>query len=295
MTLPRALLFVLWLVSVGPEVRGHVGGGQLASSTRSTSPVRTVMDLMEVMLNRDILDMLTNGGYDFRQPARIFLPPKFYSSVPLDRGHMSPEEILSALVAPLQSKQLPPKGSASVASISSPSSLSQRSSTSAMGGKPIDHRQATAGDSDFGFAGKEQVVVLDGPDGSRINLISYSDGKVTSSSASGGSGPGVGKGRDALEKTVGSRAKPNQQRQPVTSSITDQTVSPNVARTLPTSERRSFAPNGRSSAGGSAGDGRGSFTDRLRSALPGEPDVDYPIFGSVPATTFSCDKRHHGK
>lgn len=38
-----------------------------------------------------------------------------------------------------------------------------------------------------------------------------------------------------------------------------------------------------------------STTDQLRSALPGEPDVDYPILGSVPATQFTCDNRHHGK
>uniref|UniRef100_A0A182TRS1 Chitin-binding type-2 domain-containing protein n=1 Tax=Anopheles melas TaxID=34690 RepID=A0A182TRS1_9DIPT len=37
-----------------------------------------------------------------------------------------------------------------------------------------------------------------------------------------------------------------------------------------------------------------STTDQLRSALPGEPDVDYPILGSVPATQFTCDNRHHG-
>uniref|UniRef100_A0A182IZC0 Uncharacterized protein n=1 Tax=Anopheles atroparvus TaxID=41427 RepID=A0A182IZC0_ANOAO len=299
----RVLFLLFTLVSAGAEVEGQ----PTQSASGNSSPVRTVMDLMEVMLNRDILDMLANGGYDFRQPARIFLPPKFYSSTLLDRGHMSPEEILSALSAPLQSRQLPSGGGEGVASIfstpslpsSSSSSSSQRSSSSPSIGGNADQQKAPAGaDSDgpgngngFNFGGKEQVVVLDAPDGSRINLISYSDSKVTSP-ATGGFGAGANKGRDTPDKTVGLKSKPaaNRQQRPLTSSITDQTVSPNVARSLPSSGLRS-ATNGRSSSPSSGG---GSSTDRLRSALPGEPDVDYPIFGSVPETTFSCDKRHHG-
>uniref|UniRef100_A0AAG5D3T4 Chitin-binding type-2 domain-containing protein n=2 Tax=Anopheles atroparvus TaxID=41427 RepID=A0AAG5D3T4_ANOAO len=301
----RVLFLLFALVFAGAEV----GGQPTQSASGNSSPVRTVMDLMEVMLNRDILDMLANGGYDFRQPARIFLPPKFYSSTLLDRGHMSPEEILSALSAPLQSRQLPSGGGEGVASIfstpslpsssSSSSSSSQRSSSSPSIGGNADQQKAPAGaDSDgpgngngFNFGGKEQVVVLDAPDGSRINLISYSDSKVTSP-ATGGFGAGANKGRDTPAKTVGLKSKPaaNRQQRPLTSSITDQTVSPNVARSLPSSGLR-FATNGRSSSPSSGG---GSSTDRLRSALPGEPDVDYPIFGSVPETTFSCDKRHHG-
>lgn len=46
-----------------------------------------------LMLNHDLLQMLMNGGFDIRQPARIFLPPKYYSSGLYDSGHRSPEEI----------------------------------------------------------------------------------------------------------------------------------------------------------------------------------------------------------
>lgn len=45
------------------------------------------------MLNPDLLEMLRNGGFDTRQPARIFLPPKFYSSIVFDSGHRNPEEV----------------------------------------------------------------------------------------------------------------------------------------------------------------------------------------------------------
>lgn len=33
----------------------------------------------------------------------------------------------------------------------------------------------------------------------------------------------------------------------------------------------------------------------LRSALPGEPDVDYPILGRIPDTSFKCHGRRDGK
>lgn len=46
-----------------------------------------------LMLTPDLLQMLMNGGFDIRQPARIFLPPKYYSSGLYDSGHRSPEEI----------------------------------------------------------------------------------------------------------------------------------------------------------------------------------------------------------
>ncbi|XP_053665163.1 uncharacterized protein LOC128714313 [Anopheles marshallii] len=275
------------LLLTGTEVRGHVSE---PSSSSSSNSVRTVMDLMEVMLNGNILDMLKNGGFDFREPARIFLPPKFYSIVPLDQGHMNPDQILTydqqrKAVSTGQSHDLP--------------------SSTAIGGKAIQQQKpsgAVAGDKPAG-----RGVVSESSGGTRINLISYSDGKVTTAGSVGnGRRPAVtNKGSETLEKNVATNghvgvvpamartnfqeringkemtpANEQQRWQPsLTTSITDQTVSQNVGRTLPTSGR----PNG-----------GGSTTDRLRSALPGEPDVDYPILGSVPPTQFSCDKRHHG-
>lgn len=47
------------------------------------------------MLNSDLLHMLKNGGFDTRQPSRIFLPPKFYSSIAFDSGQPIPEEEFS--------------------------------------------------------------------------------------------------------------------------------------------------------------------------------------------------------
>ncbi|XP_052898165.1 uncharacterized protein LOC128304955 [Anopheles moucheti] len=279
------------LLLTGTEVRGHV-----SEPSSSSNSVRTVMDLMEVMLNGNILDMLKNGGFDFREPARIFLPPKFYSIVPLDQGHMNPDQILT------YDQQR--KGSAGQ-SHDFPSSV-------AIGGKAIQQQKPSgvaAGDKPAG-----RGVVSESTGGTRINLISYSDGKVTTAGSVGnGRRPAVtNKGSETLEKNVATNghvgvvpamartnfqeringkemtpANEQQQQQQqqrwqpsLTTSITDQTVSQNVGRTLPTSGR----PNG----------GGGSTTDRLRSALPGEPDVDYPILGSIPTTQFSCDKRHHG-
>ncbi|XP_053674440.1 uncharacterized protein LOC128724744 [Anopheles nili] len=254
-TATASLLVLLLLPLVAGDVR---------SSPIGPRPVRTVMDLMEVMLNQDILGMLQNGGFDFRQPARIFLPPKFYSVVPLDQGHMSPEEILRLTATPVDLSAV------------------------SIGGKAAHQRPSAA-------------------DGSRINLISYSTGKATTTTAEGR--PTVAnKGSETLEKNVGTNVNANgaalsgtgsssssssssntrsrsgsdtasaanEQQPALTTSITDQTVSQNVGRTLPTS-----GPSG-------------STTDRLRLALPGEPDVDYPILGSVPTTQFSCEKRHHG-
>ncbi|XP_050073882.1 uncharacterized protein LOC126561648 [Anopheles maculipalpis] len=297
-----SLLLLLLLAGSG-EVRGHVS--EPSSSSSSSNSVQTVMDLMEVMLNRNILDMLKNGGFDFREPARIFLPPKFYSVVPLDPGHMSPDQILQ-----LEQR----KGSTGQSlAVPLPSSVT-------FGGKADQQQQhpdgVAAGDKPRGV-----LSVSDGGGGggggggSRINLISYSDGKVTTAGSGDGGGrrPAVtNKGSETLEKNVatnglvgavvpamartnfqarinGKEMTPANEQQhlkrwqsSLTTSITDQTVSQNVGRTLPASGR----------VGGPASDG--STTDRLRSALPGEPDVDYPILGSVPTTQFSCDKRHHG-
>uniref|UniRef100_A0A182WWV4 Chitin-binding type-2 domain-containing protein n=1 Tax=Anopheles quadriannulatus TaxID=34691 RepID=A0A182WWV4_ANOQN len=248
-----------------------------------TGAVRTVMDLMEVMLNRDILDMLQNGGFDFRQPARIFLPPKFYSIVPYDQGHQSPDQILgsSHLAAP------------PVVTVAS-------GGGAAAGGKATQPEQPPSGASVV-----DKLARAEQGGGSRINLISYSDGKVTTGRGRGGHPAVTNKGSETLEKNVGTnvngatnfphsgnrkqttpandrqqRQQQQQQQPSLTTSITDQTVSQNVGRTLPTSGR--------------VGGGGGSTTDQLRSALPGEPDVDYPILGSVPATQFTCDNRHHG-
>uniref|UniRef100_A0A182YEH5 Chitin-binding type-2 domain-containing protein n=1 Tax=Anopheles stephensi TaxID=30069 RepID=A0A182YEH5_ANOST len=284
-----SFISLLLLLTGTGEVRGHVSE---PSSAGNSNSIRTVMDLMEVMLNRNILDMLKNGGFDFREPARIFLPPKFYSVVPLDPGHMSPDQILTH-------------------EHTVPSSV-------AFGGKADQQQQqqqplkpdgAVAEDSPRRAVGWS---VSDEGGGSRINLISYSDGKVTTAGGlGGGRRPAVtNKGSETLEKNVatnglvgtvvpamvrtnfqeringkemtpanGERWQPS-----LTTSITDQTVSQNVGRTLPTSGR----------VGRLTGSGGSSTTDRLRSALPGEPDVDYPILGSVPTTQFSCDKRHHG-
>lgn len=38
-----------------------------------------------------------------------------------------------------------------------------------------------------------------------------------------------------------------------------------------------------------------SSIDGLRSVIPGEPDVDYPIYRSPPDTTFTCANRADGK
>uniref|UniRef100_A0A182RF44 Chitin-binding type-2 domain-containing protein n=1 Tax=Anopheles funestus TaxID=62324 RepID=A0A182RF44_ANOFN len=282
-----SLPLLLLLLLTGTEVRGHVSE---PSSSSSSNSVRTVMDLMEVMLNRNILDMLKNGGFDFREPARIFLPPKFYSIVPLDQGHMSPDQIFT-----YDQQRIGPTGQ----SDAFPSSVT-------FGGK-ADQQPKPSGV----VAGDKPTVrdaVSETGGGSRINLISYSDGKVTTAGGVGnGRQPAVtNKGSETLEKNVatngpvggvptmarmnfqerinGKEMTPaNEQQQQrwqpsLTTSITDQTVSQNVGRTLPTSGRFSG----------------GSTTDRLRSALPGEPDVDYPILSSVPTTQFSCDKRHHG-
>uniref|UniRef100_A0A182WLE7 Chitin-binding type-2 domain-containing protein n=1 Tax=Anopheles minimus TaxID=112268 RepID=A0A182WLE7_9DIPT len=275
----RVLCFVSLLLPLlpGTEVRGHV------SESSSDNSVRTVMDLMEVMLNRNILDMLRNGGFDFREPARIFLPPKFYSVVPLDPGHMNPDQILTT------------------------------GQSAAFGGKADQQQKPSGLGSAIDKAANRGTVSRLGG-GSRINLISYSDGKVTTAGSVGGNGrrPAVtNKGSETLEKNVATNGRvgaggttvertnfqdrfngkemmpANEQQQQqqrwqpsLTTSITDQTVSQNVGRTLPTSGR--------------TGGNDGSTTDRLRSALPGEPDVDYPILGSIPTTQFSCDKRHHG-
>nr|XP_049463809.1 polycomb protein Asx-like isoform X1 [Anopheles coluzzii]XP_049463811.1 polycomb protein Asx-like isoform X1 [Anopheles coluzzii]XP_049463812.1 polycomb protein Asx-like isoform X1 [Anopheles coluzzii] len=262
------LVAALLLLTVPDGARGN-GTGE------PTGAVRTVMDLMEVMLNRDILDMLQNGGFDFRQPARIFLPPKFYSIVPYDQGHQSPDQILGS------------------SHLAAPPVVTIASGGGAAAGKATQPEQPPSGASVV-----DKLARAEQGGGSRINLISYSDGKVTTGRGRGGHPAVTNKGSETLEKNVGTNVNgatnfphsgnrkqttpANDRQQPsLTTSITDQTVSQNVGRTLPTSGR--------------VGDvGGSSTTDQLRSALPGEPDVDYPILGSVPATQFTCDNRHHG-
>ncbi|XP_040158466.1 uncharacterized protein LOC120897555 isoform X2 [Anopheles arabiensis] len=270
----RLLFFLVAALLLLTVPDGARGNGE------PTGGVRTVMDLMEVMLNRDILDMLQNGGFDFRQPARIFLPPKFYSIVPYDQGHQSPDQILGS------------------SHLAVPPVVTIASGGGAAVGKATQPEQPPSGASVV-----DKLARAEQGGGSRINLISYSDGKVTTGRGRGGHPAVTNKGSETLEKNVGTnvngatnfphsgnrkqttpandRQQRQQQQQPsLTTSITDQTVSQNVGRTLPTSGR--------------VGGGGGSTTDQLRSALPGEPDVDYPILGSVPATQFTCDNRHHG-
>lgn len=52
---------------------------------------------------------------------------------------------------------------------------------------------------------------------------------------------------------------------------------------------------GTCSWGGSDGGGGGQNGYNLRSTLPGEPDVDYPILGRIPETSFKCQGRHDGE
>ncbi|XP_052859772.1 uncharacterized protein LOC128267022 [Anopheles cruzii] len=277
-------LLVLALAAVAGLTGAEIGSQPAA---RTDGP-RTVMDLMEVMLNRDLLEMLKNGGFDFRQPSLLFLPPKFYSTVPLDHGHMTPEQILSG-------------------SLLEPSSSSSASSLPAAVGGKAEHQKAAA----IGVRGDQPQSAAVAA-AARLNLISYSDGKVTFAGQPKPSGSDrqpapwtpatANKGSATLGENVGTNVESLQAAggrggsggggtggqatndRPLTTSITDQTVSQNVARTLPASGGR------RVSAGGAAT----SATERLRSVLPGEPDVDYPILGSIPSTGFSCEGRAHG-
>uniref|UniRef100_A0A182QHE0 Chitin-binding type-2 domain-containing protein n=1 Tax=Anopheles farauti TaxID=69004 RepID=A0A182QHE0_9DIPT len=287
------VFFTLFVLMTGAEVRGDVGKAATGNS------VRTVKDLMELMLNRDILDMLRNGGFDFREPARIFLPPKFYSIVPLDQGQPNSEQAIS-FILPARPKMT----GESLSPTRSPSSSSSSSAAPSYGGKADQQKPS-------GASGKPHAAGTPGltgeTGGTRINLISYSDGKVTATTTTGAGDGGQSavsnKGSETLEKNVGTNVNavpagtvetraifpapsrtqttPANERHSLTTSITDQTVSQNVGRTLPPTDGRVGATGG-------------STKDRLRSALPGEPDVDYPILGTVPATQFRCDQRHQG-
>lgn len=33
----------------------------------------------------------------------------------------------------------------------------------------------------------------------------------------------------------------------------------------------------------------------IRNNIPGEPDIDYPVYNDAPETSFECTKRHDGK
>uniref|UniRef100_A0A182FHB9 Uncharacterized protein n=1 Tax=Anopheles albimanus TaxID=7167 RepID=A0A182FHB9_ANOAL len=283
----RLLLLTTTLATV---VTGDVGDG---GGAVDTGPPRSVMELMEVMLNRELLAMLRDGGFDFRPPSRLFLPPKFYSHVPLDRGHMTPEQIFG----------IPEKSSPGAVVVVDGGKTQHQKGVGAPAGAPASSNTASS------------------PGAPRINLISYSDSKVTFSAGGkpvpGGAAGGTvaaNKGSATLERNVGTNVKSlqpplGQQHRatgspgartpndlPLTTSITDQTVvaaavSPTggaAARTLPASGRSFGGPApARSGSGATA-------TERLRAALPGEPDVDYPILGSIPSTAFSCENRPQG-
>ncbi|XP_062550948.1 uncharacterized protein LOC134215866 isoform X2 [Armigeres subalbatus] len=198
-----------------------------------------------IMLNSDVLQMLMNGGFDARQPARIFLPPKYYSSVLYDRGHQDPEEIFH------NNLQLMMEAVYDDSLLFKHSPLSQANAASPPAG---------------------------GATLNRPNSISYSD-----------DGRGNrNKGSEALRKNTVTNFKSSFA--PTSSAVLDQSQSS-------VSEIVSGSP-----AGGN-GQSFGSSRDQsreaaigynLRSALPGEPDVDYPILGHIPETSFKCHGRQDG-
>lgn len=45
-------------------------------------------------------------------------------------------------------------------------------------------------------------------------------------------------------------------------------------------------------------DDNGNYEEQhwdIRNNIPGEPDIDYPIYGNAPETNFVCKDRHDGK
>ncbi|XP_021699673.1 uncharacterized protein LOC5578264 [Aedes aegypti] len=208
------------------------------------------------MLNPNVLQMLMNGGFDTRQPARIFLPPKFYSSILYDSGHRSPEEIfrtnVELMMEAVYDDSLLLKQSPSTAS------LSQADLTS--------------------------LVAPSGATFNRPNSISYSDGSTGNRN----------KGSGALEKNTVTNFKSSSASTPgktMPSPIVSYQIQsgvPQIGSRIPTGGKRQNFDSTRDPAQ------KVGLGYNLRSALPGEPDVDYPILGRIPDTSFKCHGRRDG-
>ncbi|XP_055630098.1 uncharacterized protein LOC129770923 isoform X2 [Toxorhynchites rutilus septentrionalis] len=196
------------------------------------------------MLNRDLIQMLENGGSDTRQPSRIFLPPKFYSPSAFGGGPhdgISEEDFGKNL---------------------------KRWMELVYDDGLFNRKPSTSSPSRF-----TQPPTATTSQPSRPNSISYSDGEVGNRK----------KGSEVLEKKSAinfksslpsSLAPSDSARAPFASIAADQTAS----------ERHN--PSKRT-------DGS-TISYNLRSALPGEPDVDYPILGRIPETGFKCHQRQDG-
>ncbi|XP_058460645.1 uncharacterized protein LOC131436143 [Malaya genurostris] len=211
--------------------------------------------LESMMLNRDILEMLRHGGFDTREPARIFLPPKFYSSIIFDSGHRSPEEILRTNLELMMEAVYD-------------GSQIQRNRTS----EPLS----------------ETTRVLNRP-----NSISYSEG-----------GTGYrNKGSNVLGKNSVTHFKsfpPSPSSAPYPAA---KRKSSSNYLSIVADQTRNDVTQIVSSHGGRLNVGSTSVNSRpddpslgynLRLALPGEPDVDYPILGHIPETGFTCFQRRDG-
>ncbi|XP_039437304.2 uncharacterized protein LOC120418846 isoform X2 [Culex pipiens pallens] len=216
-----------------PEFDCLLGAILTAGAGASSSPFGL---MSTVMLNPDLLEMLRNGGFDTRQPARIFLPPKFYSSIVFDSGHRNPEEVFRTNLE-LMMEAAYDDASRTPLSTATATRLQQH----------------------------------------RPNSISYSNGGAGNRN----------KGSEALEKNAVTNFKstslPAASLAPSTYSLTSSIVP---------GDRNRASPG--TSWGGSDGDGGGQNGYNLRSTLPGEPDVDYPILGRIPETSFKCQGRHDG-
>ncbi|XP_065077697.1 uncharacterized protein LOC135700958 [Ochlerotatus camptorhynchus] len=211
-----------------------------------------------LMLNPDVLQMLMNGGFDIRQPARIFLPPKYYSSGLYDTGHRSPEEIFRTNIELMME------------AVYDDSLLNQSPSTASLSQAAL----ATATTSGGAF--------------NRPNSISYSDGGTGNRN----------KGSGALKKNTVTNFKSSLSLAP-SASASRKTIASSIVR----DQTRSGVSQIVSPLGGSTGGNSRQSFDRsrdatvdynLRSALPGEPDVDYPILGRIPETSFKCHQRRDG-
>ncbi|XP_055538487.1 uncharacterized protein LOC129725999 [Wyeomyia smithii] len=211
--------------------------------------------LMEsVMLNRDILEMLRHGGFDKRQPARIFLPPKFYSSLVFDSGPRSPEDILRTNLQLMMEAvydgsllQMNPPVSSKASAVNRPNA--------------IPYAKEGAGNHN---KGRETLAK-----NKATNL------KVFSPSTS------------LTAPYPAAASRKSSSLAPLQSIMADQTRS-EVAQIIPSADRRVNAATRSDHNRGS------SLGYNLRLALPGEPDVDYPILGHIPDTGFSCFKRRDG-
>ncbi|XP_055610729.1 uncharacterized protein LOC129757491 isoform X2 [Uranotaenia lowii] len=197
---------------------------------------------MSVMLrNPEILEMLRNGGFDTRPPARIFLPPKFYSSILYDSGHRTPEDVL------------------------------QNNLELVMGavydGNMVDRSPSTASLSKTALTATSSSIFQPRP-----NTISYSDGSAGNRN----------KGSGVLEKNTVTNFKSSLA--PSHGAVPGGKTSSSSIGTYQTRNGESRLNSPRSQDG----------PYNLRSALPGEPDIDYPILGRIPETSFKCHQRHDG-